>query len=291
MARWKRQVKFEVGQANQLGISISDLRVSWRITHTKSSAPSQATISIYNLRPETIAEFQQEDAIIRLFAGYDVPLLIFEGSTVVDGISHDKRGVDRILNIKAQDGLMEVQQSQVDVTLAGETTLTDIFAEALDQLGIPLGPQAEIPDISFPDYTFHGDASDLLDRAAEMGEVDWTIRDRTFVTIGRGESSGEGALLISPDTGMIGSPSRKDRGVQVTALLDAGMRPGMAFRVSSEGINGDFVADEVVFTGDSGFGNEFYMKITGTERGGASEVPAENTDELFDDLLDALGSG
>jgi len=292
VALWGRQVRFEVGQSGSIGFSISDLRVMFRITHTQGGAPSQATISIFNLQAESIAEFQREDAIVRLFAGYDVPLLIFQGSTVIDGVSVDKRGPDRVLNVKAQDGLIEVQQSQVDVTLDGETTLMDILTEALGQLGLPIGPQADLPDTRFQDYTFHGDASDLLDRVASMGGVDWTIRDGTFVTVAEGEDTGEGSLLINAEAGnMIGSPSRKDGGIQVTALLDAGMRPGMAFRVESDQINGDFTAGEVVFSGDSGHSNPFYMTITGTERPGVSEADTGTEGSTFADLVSIFGEG
>ena len=72
------------------------------------------------------------------------------------------------MSIKGQDGLVAFQGSQVDVTFDGETSLFDILNEAVAQFGLPLGSTSEIPDIRFPDYTFHGDASDLMDRIAEM---------------------------------------------------------------------------------------------------------------------------
>lgn len=287
MGLWGRRVRFEVGQAGQTGISIEDLRVTFRVNHTKSGDPSQATISIYNPRPETIADFQTQDAVVRLFAGYDVPRLIFQGGAVVDGVKVDKRGPDRILNIKAQDGLIKLQQAQVDVTIDGETTLTGLLSEALTPLGVPLGPQADLPDdVTFSDYSFHGDAKDLIDRIAIMGNLDWTIRDGAFVTVGAGESTGEEAAVYSAEAGnLIGSPSRKDGGVEIVALLDAGLRPGMAFRVESAEISGDFTADEVAFSGDSGFSNPFYMTVTGTERPGTSEADTGTEGETFSRLL------
>lgn len=267
MALWQRQVVFEVGQPGAAGVSLSDLRVAFRVTHTKTSAPSPATISIWNMRPETIAEFQRPGAVVRLLAGYDVPLQIFQGNPIVDGVKVDKRGTDRILTVKAQDGLDAYQGSKVDVTFGAETSLFEILSEAISQLGLPLGPSAPVPDIRFPDYTYHGDASELMDRIAEMSSLDWLIRDGSIVLLGEGETSGETAVLYSSKAGnLIGSPARKDGGVEVTALLDASMRPGMPFVVESDEINGEYIAEDVVFVGDSGFAGPFYVIVTGVER-------------------------
>jgi hypothetical protein len=293
MALWKRQVVFEVGQPGEQGVSFSGLRVAFRVTHTRAADPSPATISIWNLRPETIAEFQRENAVVRLLAGYDVPRLIFEGNALVDGVTVDRRGVDRILTVKAQDGLIAVQSSQVDVSFDGETTLTEILEEALGQLGLPRGPSAEVPDIRFSDYTYHGDASGLMDRIADMASVDWLIRDGAIVLIGEGATSGETASVYSAKNGnLIGSPTRKDTGVEVTALLDASMRPGMPFVVESEEINGEFIADEVVFSGDSGFATPFYTIITGVDRQAPTVSTApdpDNTPRTFRKTLEAGG--
>lgn len=293
MALWKRRVVFEVGQPGQAGISLSDLRVSFRIVHTRTADPSQATISIWNMRPETIAEFQRDGAVIRLLAGYDVPRQIFQGNAVVDGVTVEKRGTDRILTVKAQDGLIAYQSSQVDVTFDGETTLGEILREALGQLGLPQGPSTELPDVRFSDYTYHGDASGLMDRIAEMASVDWVIRDGAVVLIGEGETSGETAVLYSSAKGnLIGSPTRKDGGVEVTALLDASMRPGMPFVVESDEINGEFIAEEVTFTGDSGFAGPFYTIITGVDRQSPTTSTAPepaNTPQTFREVLEEAG--
>ena len=293
MSLWIRQVVFEVGQPGTEGISISDLRVSFRIEHTLSGSPSPGTITIYNPRTETVSLFQEPGVVVRLLAGYDVARQIFVGNPLVDGVRSDRRGVDRILNVKAQDGLVAIQGAQVDVTLDTESSLIDILQPALDALGLPLGPNAEIPDIKFPDYTFQGDASDLVDRVAEMGAFQWTVRDGTFVSVAEGSDTGEESPLYSAANGnLIGSPTRKDSGVEITALLDASLRPGMAYRIESAEINGDYTAEKVIFTGDSGFSNPFYMVVTGRERGVTDAAAAPTEDEGgggFGDLIGGLG--
>ena len=269
MSLWGRQVVVRAGLPGKQGVSISQLRVGFAVRHDRTKNPATATINVYNPLPETISFFEDRRTLVRLSAGYSVPRQIFQGNPILDGVRMEARGGDRILTIECKDGLRAFQDTPLDITFATETTLARLFAEVSTQLGLPLGvPVGLDPTITFPDYSYSGPAHVLLDRLAAMSESDWLIRDGALFVLDVDQPTGEASSLFSAEAGnLIGSPTRRDRGaVEVTSLLDSSMRPGKAFRVQSEGVNGDFVSEVVTFTGDTGHAGAFYTKVIGLPR-------------------------
>lgn len=266
---WGRQVFVRVGPPGGLGVELRDLRIDFTVEHDQTAGPAKATISVWNPRRETVAYFEDPEALVRLYAGYDTPRQIFQGNPEANGVKVERRGAERILSVTARDGLRVYQDTQVDITLAAPTNLPRLVAEVRRQMGVAQGPSFDLPaDIDFPEYTYHGDAHALLDRLVTMAGGSWHIRDGALVLVKDGESTGEVAPVYSASAGnLVGAPSRKDGGVvEVRALLDSSIRPGMPFQLESEELNGLYVADTVKFMGSSGYGRDFYVVILGRER-------------------------
>lgn len=269
MSLWGRQVAVQIGLPGQTGVSISELRVSFDVKHDRTKNPAEAAIDIYNPRRELLAALEDSQTLVRLFAGYSVPRQVFQGNPIKDGVRMVSRGGDRILTIEAKDGLRAYQDTVVDISFATETTLAQVFEAVREALGLPLGVSIELDRTRrFPSFRYSGPAHVLLDRLAAMSGSDWQIRDGTLVIITEGDATGEPAPLYSAEAGtLVSSPTRREKGaVDVTVLLDNTMRPGRAFRLVSEYVSGDFVAETVRFVGDSGFSSQFYAQITGKPR-------------------------
>jgi hypothetical protein len=192
--------------------------------------------------------------------------LVFQGNPIAGGVKLDKRGPDRVLVVDAQDGGREYSTSHVSTSYATATTSGQVFTALAQALGLPLGTvDAVVSDISFPSgIALVGPVRSQLDRVAAMSGARWQIRDGALYVWAEGGTTGEEAVVFSASAGnLIGSPSITDDGVEVTALLAPSLRPGKPFRVESEDVNGDFVATEVEFRGDSGWATEFYVKAKG----------------------------
>jgi hypothetical protein len=174
-------------------------------------------------------------------------------------------GPDRILSIDAQDGGRKYIESYLDVSLASQVTGRQVFNRAVEAMGLPTGTIQLDDSIRFPaGFVFSGSPTEVLDRLASMSDADWYIRDGVLQFIRRGSTTGERSLLLSATSGnLIGSPKPTDEGVEVVGLLDPSMRPGRKFRIESENVNGDYVATNVEFLGDSGWDNSFYVTVKG----------------------------
>lgn len=243
------------------------LRVSFEVRMSASGTPNQGTIQIWNPAPESVSVIQQPGATIELWAGYDVPTLLFRGNPSTSGVTLTRPVPDRVLKVEAQDGGDTYSLARVTISTAAPITAEAIVAEALRQAGVPAGAVRVPPGYALPSFTFQGALRDLMVRLAELTGAQWFLRDGAVCFLEAGGDTGEQAIRISGQAGnLIGSPAPKDGSVEVKALLAPTLRPGMLFELQSLDYNGLYVASDVKFTGDSGFDTPFYMITVGAPR-------------------------
>lgn len=256
MSLFGRQVVVQFGQPGEKGRSYTGLRVRFRVDMNRGGSPNKALIDVWNLGDEAVALLQEPGVVVRLLAGYDVPRLLFAGDPIKNGVRSQRQGPDRILHVEAADGLRAYQTARVNVSFATETTLEQVLDEVATQLGLPLGSIRYESDLRFPHgITLVGAAREVLDRLAVATETEWSIRDGTLQIVGRDSDTGETAIRVSSAKGfrnLIGAPTRTDKGVEVTTLLDPSIRPGRVVQLESEQFNGLYVVRDVRFEGDSG---------------------------------------
>lgn len=268
MILWQRQVIVRlIPPGGGISRELRDLRVSFDIKMSASGTPNQGTIQVYNPAPDSISVIQQAGATIELYAGYDVPALLFRGNPTTSGVTLTRPVPDRILKVEAQDGGTAYSQGRVTISTAAPITAEDIVAQALAQTGLPAASIRVPPGYQLPSFTFQGAMRDLFVRLAELTGAQWFLRDGGLCFLEAGTDTGEQAISISSKTGnLIGSPTPKDGSVEVKALLAPTLRPGMVFYLESLDYNGFYTASDVSFKGDSGFDSSFYMTTTGSPK-------------------------
>lgn len=256
--------------------SFSDFRINFRITKTPRGEPNEAQIQIYGLSRPSVAKFLSVGtaARIRLLAGYDgAPSLLFEGNPIADGITLEKKGPERILNIKCLDGIRAYQRARVNFTFERGTTYGQLIEKTLGQMGLPLG----IIDRENPEWNravessavLEGRAADVLDRLADTLKSQWSIQDGSLQFIREGRSRTNRGPVYSPGLrNVVNSPSPKDKGkIEITTLLNP-ITPGDRFVLrgfEDPRFQGIYRAENVVHTGDSGFDPSFYTSIEATK--------------------------
>lgn len=276
MPLFGRQVTVTMGQAGAQGVALSGLRVSFRVEMSQSSVPHGAKIRLWNPNPASIALLESGPLpTVQLAVGYADPLqpsptaiprLIFTGDVVENGLTVQKQGPDRIVEIEAQDGGTAYQTARINVSFATPTTISAVVAAVAAQLQLPIGLIQVVPDLTLPNGgVFSGQARDVLDRLAATVGGAWWISDGVLFFAPTATPLALPVPTFSSTLGnLIGSPKKKDRGgVEVRALLDASLRPGGSFLLVSTTIGGTYIASDVIFEGDSGFAAPFYVTTVG----------------------------
>ena len=269
-ALFNRQILLRITDSAGIGREYSSLRIDFHVEHSDASDPSKAKVTAYNLAPDSKAIAEGDGAIVQILVGYEgrTTQQIFAGNVIDGGVSETKQGSDRILTLECQDGGVEIAEAEVDISFATETSLGQIVEECISQLGLARGTVNLPTGYSWPNgVVLQGDARSVLNEITASAGLKWFVRDRAIQVISEGETTGETAPVFSVDEGnLVGSPTGRDDGVKVVALLGGAqnLRPGKPFRISgTEKHDGDYLATDVVFRG-SNWSQPFYVEAEGT---------------------------
>lgn len=264
-----RNVKVSVGKRGETGLLIENLRIVFKIEKTLEKNPNNALIEIYNLNPASHAVIEQKKNSIRLSAGYgDSAKDIFIGDVAT--VTTKRSGSDIITSIEAADGLLAYQSKELDVAFAPGAKAGTILDQLVGAFGLSKG---EVQGLDANDQYLNGvalsgkvrDHMDIL--LGKQPDLAWSIQDNQLQILPKGKGSTRPAILLTPETGLIGSPfkrtvitqdlaKRKDgkeveNGVTVKALLNADLVPGRLIRVEAQFVKGTFKIEKVSHGGDT----------------------------------------
>lgn len=269
------------------GRRLDGLRISFRVQHRASRSLSTASVDVYNPAPASIGAVSQlvevpspgllfgsttvrRGGLVRLWAGYEGNVgMLFQGNPIRDGVtSMLTSGGDRVLTVQCADGGIGFTDAYITESISSTTPWSHVIDIILRETGWARGEIALPTGYVLPGGgVFMTRVSELLDRAAALVPPvggKWFVRDGALYLVPLGRPTFETAPLISSTSGnLVGSPTPTENGVHVTALIDPSMRAGKAFVLESRDVNGTYVAQDVTFSGDSGFATTYYMDITG----------------------------
>lgn len=272
MSSYLRRVRVSVGQPGQRGVLFEGLKTSFRVSRTIDREPNKCEISVHNLIPESVRLFQEEGAVIVLEAGHgDTVDTLFLGD--IDRAVVTSRGTDRVLQIEASDGGRKLRGAEITESFGRGTSLQTVFDALANSLGVPIGPASRIPRIDIArGIVLSGPVRDALDLVTRSVGLVWSVQDDELVVVARDpvgaviagllSDTRESAPLVSPASGLIGSPRQTEEGVEVETLIDGRLRPGRRFVLESRDLSGVYRASEVEHIGDS-FGEQaYYTRVT-----------------------------
>jgi hypothetical protein len=264
--------------ADELGVSYrwSELRVSFTSEYERGRKPATAKIEVYNQSPASRKWVQTRGKLVQLNAGYTgLDGVLFRGD--IRRVSVQHKGVDIITSIEAGDGERAVMESTMRVTLGPGTTTLDALREISSTMGLTVG-HVDLPvnpRVLLNGQTMAGPARKYLDNLAEEFGCDWWVADGQLQIVSQQSPLPGSVLLVSPDTGLVGSPSaitkeRNNRtrvvGVKWTQLLRPDLRPGYLVQLDARDFRGLYVIRKIRFVGDSGYDTSYYADVEATER-------------------------
>lgn len=245
----------------------TDLRVVFEINRNLSKRPDPAQITIYNLAEQTRSGFNGGEQV-RLVAGYsDAAGLIYSGT--LTQITPNRDGADYAVSLTCRDGDAAVRATIRQSYVSG-APLSVVVGNLVSAMGLTLGAGAaeQLAGKSTRGPIAHvGYANDKLEEALVPYGLRYTLNDGTVQIIEEDGATAEEAVLLSPDTGLIGLPEpmtdksppkgQKAKRLRLTSLLQPGLMPGR--RVALQGVPyaGVYRVDRLIHKGDS-HGQDWY---------------------------------
>ncbi|EPR6388085.1 phage protein [Providencia stuartii] len=263
MKQFGRQLKLVIGNTKE-SLEITNLRVTFEVKKTLTPEPNPAVIRIYNLNAShrnllTSKEFNRAS----LSVGYEELRQIYAGDIVEANTIRD--GEDFITELICGDGFKAYTSSMVNKTLSAGKSDAEILRENTQAMGVETGVIDLPKDRQLPrGKVMFGDPRELLHKIAKNNNAQWSIQDGQMTVLPKDKvlADNEG-FVLSQETGLIGSPEKTDKGLQLTCLCNPALRIGGFVRVQSimNEYSGDFKITELSHAGDF-MNDQWYSQMT-----------------------------
>ena len=237
------------------------LKIAFSVQRAANRTANTANIRVFNLSKETRGKIQGRVNDVVLEAGYkSTSAVIFAGSRAI--VTHTKQGTEWITSIKAGDGWKSLRRN-VFVSF-GPTTAKDVLDALLrlGEIGAKARGSAQLDQVLGSKVfskgrVLRGRVDDLIeDLAGELG-LDWSIEQEELVMLPPGEALRQPGIILGPESGLIGTPSRifdpkrpKALVVRGKSLLQPGLTPFRRVDIRSQDIQGVFKVRKCTHTGD-----------------------------------------
>lgn len=208
------------------GISINDLRISFKVTKTITRTPNTGDIKIYNLSPDTEGRIKGEFDDVILNAGYDgSTVLLFRGNIKNSSAFND--GPSRVMQLACADGDHDFHGTTVNFSLGAGSNSSQLIDHIVSKFTTTTKGTIVFPDKPrIRGRVFVGMARHALDWLARQNDSHWSIQDSVLQIVATDTTLPTEAIVITSDTGMIESPTRTDKGINVKCLLNPRIKPG-----------------------------------------------------------------
>jgi hypothetical protein len=263
---WQRYVAVTFGnQETSEATKFEGLRVIFQVEKNAESNPNTAKISVYNLGARGRALAERQKAVVLLEVGYGNRRdQLFYGDITRAYIS--RQGPDWVTTVECGDGSDALRSVHIDKSYAPGTDLKQVIKDVaqsfVDQgkvvMGSLLGIESEKAQSGI---ALSGSSKPILDDLTAKQGLEWSIQDNTLQILPTDQDNGLQAVLLTPETGLIGSPVKREvdggMGVEFKALIQPQLTPGRLVKIQSREIEGVYKLNEVAFQGDT-HGQAFY---------------------------------
>lgn len=256
--------------ARRTVLDVSQLDIEFDVATDITRAPNKATIKIWNLGAEKRSNLvaaladKRRRAVVSLEAGYEDQgaSQIFRGE--ITAIRSGRGNVSTSIDIEARDSSEILRSARISQSFAPGTSVEAVVRAAASALGAGEGNLSAYAsgltvdgERSFRSgYAASGLAASVLDDLLRAAGLRWSIQKGALQLRRAGGAAIEQAVLLSPQSGLIGSPSPEDKGqVRVQCLLQPSLTPGQRVVLKSADYDGGYVIREARFVGATSGGS------------------------------------
>lgn len=208
-------------------------RIGFKVEKDETGRANKAEIKIYNLSQDSLSYLEQSNLIVFLRVGYgDVLSTLFFGDII--RFNEKREGADIVTTLECGDCENVLRTANIQVGFGAGVTNREIFKIAYEKLLVSIGRMDELPLVTFNNgFSYSGQVSKLLDQLTKQVNYKWMIQDGELLLLAPKKTDQAKAVFLSPETGLLGYPTKTKEGVEFDALLSADIRPGRAVVVES----------------------------------------------------------
>lgn len=259
MALFDRTIEVTIGKPGSSdALQVTDLRMTFTVNKDSGPSTNTAEIGIYNLSEASRGRMKSVGHQVRVMAGYAKgsrreKALLFQGDIVK--VNHAHHPPDFVTRIDANDGHAVLRDTLMNRPYGDNTSALKILGDAVKAFKLPLRTALDrlgVPDRPYPrGFSARGPARKTLDEVTDRLGLEWSIQNGEIKLVKKGAVDGFEAVLVSPDTGMIGKAEKLEfeesdgaqktteekEGWRVASLLLPTVEPGNPLAIESRSLS------------------------------------------------------
>ena len=231
--------------------AITELHVAFKVERTLKREPNTAEITVWNLSPDSRALIEEQNtASVTLAAGYrDRISLIFAGD--LRDVNTVREGPSTRTTIQSGDGEKQNRNARVSRSYAPKTTIKRVIQDLVKQMGLGLGNLSALGKVEFPragaiyptGTVVEGNVADELDNILRSAGLEYSIQDGNIQIVTRNKALADEAVVLSPDSGLVGTASVGSDGIlHCKTLMIPDVIPGRKLVVKSQTVDADIAS-------------------------------------------------
>lgn len=249
------------------------LDIAFSIERSLKPEPNTADVQVWNLNQDHRSQLEEtkgesgSKVPVSLEAGYEGGFaLIYVGT--MRTVFSERQGPDIVTILQSGDGEKEYQQGRINLSIAPATPNPSIMQQIVKKLGIGEGNLATAtplllaaPLLLPQGGVLSGSASQIMTRVAQSLGFEWSIQDEALQLLQARAPVAAAAVLLTPATGLVGSPSVDNEGILTAqALLIPDVFPGRLLVLESERLSGSYRIEKCRYSGNTA-GGEWYVEV------------------------------
>ena len=276
-SNWDRQYRCTIGQPGQKGVSLGDttgdsgmpLHINFSAEKGDKESNNTATVKLWNLGPESIAEIKKHNSVLELRAGYGTNLpLIFAGD--INKASTEQENANLVTTMDVVDGLVSIRDTYTSISFTDKTTGIKIVESVANSMGISYLVSEDARTILeqkvfSQGYSSVGAAKTVLQKICNTCGLSWSIQNGVLQIVVTGKTITRKAYVLSAETGLLGIPkeitiesSAKDaqtqggrKGYEVRYFLNGAIGIDDLVELRSQKVKGFFKVCSIAINGDN----------------------------------------
>lgn len=311
-----RKYRVLVSNINNEALDVSNLRCTFRIEKVAMQTANYAEVSIYNLSAGTEAEIIKEGDRVIVEAGYQGVIttdangnlieatpkqygVIFDG-LVIQALRDKEDNVNYKLTLVCMDGDSFLANNIIKLSVGGGQNQRQIVETIVSKAETPTETARITPDLSTQTLprgkVFFGTPKQYLNKIASDNNANFWVDDgAVYITKSTDIPAGE-ALVLTPQTGLLGVPQQNQDGIECKCLLNPNIKLMTMIKIDNSMIrqlkqqvgqypalldaDGQYQVYKVSYVGDTR-GDDWQTEIVGIGRNGKNaptllSVPTQN---------------
>jgi len=254
-----------------------DLDCAFKVERTTSARPGTCELTLWGLSASQRAEIlamprrspfggatgaTAPQTIVQLSAGYEGATrpMIFQGN--LRRARQKREHPEWTIELSASDGTYALHSARAARAFSADASLSRVVRDLADQMGVGHGNVQEATasleglgrvGALFPEgHVLHGPASAQMTALCRAAGMEWSVQSGVLQLVPRGQARGRTAILLSDDTGLVGSPETNGRyKAKARCLMIAGLSPGCLVELRTSVINGTYRVGHMTLSGDT----------------------------------------